>query len=141
MERQLLWVLGMVYSLHGAAAIYQWKDGAGVVQFSDRRPPDQAQVIERPDLESGTDAPVVVAPALKSRATRAATVPAPRQSTRTSASATDKAREKHAQHCASQQRRIEKIRSQLRAGYSAQRGIKLNERLRAARDAFYSECR
>lgn len=141
MERQILLVLGLVYALQGAAAIYQWQDDAGVAQFSDRRPPDATKVIERPDLESGAAAPAVAVPALQSRARPAATPPAARKSKHASAGATDKAREKHVQHCASQQRRIEKIRSQLRAGYSAQRGIKLNERLRAARDAFYSECR
>lgn len=136
MERSLLCVLGLMYALHGGATIYQWRDGAGVMQFSDRRPPDQMQVIEHPDMAPDPEPPAAV----RSRPKPAVTA-ARHPSKRTAGSAADQARRKHAQQCASQQRRIEKVRSQLRAGYSAQRGIKLNARLRAARDVFYSKCR
>ncbi len=141
MERQLVLILCLGCTLQAAAAIYQWKDGAGITQFSDRRPPDQAQVIERSDLESSVDAPAAAHAPADSRAPRAQAAPASRKSHRVATTHTDKAREKHAQRCASQQRRLEKIRSQLRAGYTARRGIKLNERLHAERDAFYRECR
>lgn len=141
MERQLVLILCLGCTLQAAAAIYQWKDGAGIMQFSDRRPPDQAQVIERPDLESSAAALVAAHATPAPRARRAAVAPASRKSHRVATTQPDKAREKHAQRCTSQQRRIEKIRSQLRAGYTARRGIKLNERLHAERDAFYRECR
>lgn len=139
MQRMHFFWLCLLAALQCDAAIYQWTDSTGMVQFSDRAPTGPVEVIERHDIEADTAA--APPPPLPKRAaapvrSRTETPRKPRHST---VQTTE--REQARQHCEKLRRRIAMTQSKLRAGYSAQRGIKLTERLRADRDTLYHDCR
>lgn len=136
-RKHFIW-LCLLAALRGNAAIYQWTDSDGTVQFSDRPPSQQVDVIERRDIEA-----VVAAapPPPPQRATAPAKSRSGSSSKTRRATTGPTAREKAQQHCDKLRRRIDTTQSQLRAGYSASRGTKLTERLRADRDTLYHDCR
>jgi hypothetical protein len=137
-RKHYIW-LCLLAALRCEAAIYQWTDSTGTVQFSDRPPTQQVEVIERYDLE--TRAAIAPPQPLPQRA--AAPVESRTDSPRKAPHRTVHAtiREQARQRCDKIRRRIAATQSQLRAGYSARRGIVLTERLRADRDTLYHDCR
>jgi hypothetical protein len=139
MQRKHLFWLCLLATLQCDAAIFQWTDSTGTVQFSDRPPTEQVEVIERRDIETG--AAVAPPPPLPKRATKPAQArkDSPRKTRPGTAHATS--REQAHQRCEKLRRRIATTQSKLRAGYSASRGITLTERLRADRDTLYHDCR
>lgn len=137
-RKHSIW-LCLLAVLRCEAAIYQWTDSTGAVQFSDRRPTEPVEVIERRDIETSTAA--APPPPLPKRAAKPAQVrnEIPRK-TRSSTSHASSREQAH-QRCDKLRRRIAATQSKLRAGYSARRGIALTERLRADRDTLYHDCR
>ncbi len=139
MQRKHFFWLCLLAALRCDAAIYQWTDSAGTVQFSDQPPPEQVGVIERRDLETHT---TVATPPPSPRRAAAPAKPRtervrrpPRRTNHTTK------REQARRRCEKIRRRIAATQSKLRAGYSARRGIQLTERLRADRDILYHDCR
>lgn len=137
-RKHTIW-LCLLAALRCEAAIYQWTDSTGAVQFSDRRPTEQVEVIERRDIEAGAAA--AQPPPLPKRAAKPAPVRnvIPRKTRPGTAHSTS--REQARQRCDKLRRRTATTQSKLRAGYSAKRGIALTERLRADRDTLYHDCR
>jgi len=139
MQRKHFFWLCLLAALRCNAAIYQWTDSTGTVQFGDRPPPERVEVIERRDLETrATAAPSQPLPPrvpvhAKPRNHK------PRKIAHKVARTTKREQARH--HCDQIRRRIAATQSQLRAGYSARRGIKLTQRLRADRDTLYHDCR
>lgn len=139
MQRMHFFWFCLLAALRCDAAIYQWTDSTGTVQFSDRDPTEQVEVIERRDIEASTAAapppplPKHAATSAKSRTDR------PRKPRHSVGRTTE--REQARRHCDKIRQRIATTQSKLRAGYSAPRGIKLTESLRADRDRLYHECR
>lgn len=141
MQRMLFLWLCLMAVPNADAAIYQWTDSTGTVQFSDQRPQGQVDVIERQDIETRSEAPPVT-PSRQRNMPRAKThASTARKPKDRETMHEDSAREKRQQRCDMYRHRIAATQSKLRAGYSARRGIALNERLRADRDTFYHECR
>ena len=142
-RKHYIW-LCLLAALHCDAAIYQWIDKAGTVQFSDRPPTGQVDVIERRDIETrAVSAPPQPSPKRIAAPARSAQSKAKTGSPRKTHPRTSRisAREQARQRCDKIRRRIATTQSQLRAGYSARRGIMLTERLRADRDTLYHDCR
>lgn len=136
--KHTIW-LCLLAVLRSEAAIYQWTDSTGTVQFSDRRPTEQVEVIERRDIKAG--AAVAPPPPLPKRAAKPAQVRKDSPHKTRPGTARASSREQAQQRCDKLRRRIAATQSKLRAGYSASRGITLTERLRADRDTLYHECR
>ena len=118
------------------AAIYQWTDDHGTVQFSDQAPPPGIKAIERHDVEASVAAAPPVPPSVARSAPRPERQHPPRRRT---SGITE--RERARQRCDKLRHRIATTQSQLRAGYNARRGIVLADRLRADRDKLHHECR
>jgi hypothetical protein len=137
-RKHFLW-LCLLAALPGDAAIYQWVDGTGSMQYSDRPPAERVEVIERRDIEA-----IAVTPPPQPLPKRIAKPAKPKSgSPRTTHPRTARSseREQERLHCDKLRRRIDSTQSQLRAGYSARRGIMLTERLRTDRDTLYHDCR
>ena len=136
-RKHIIW-LCLLVSLRCDAAIYQWTDSTGAVQFSDQRPTAPVEVVERRDIETSM---AVAPPPLPPRpvAAEKSLTDSPRKTHHRTAHAT--AREQAHQRCDKIRRRIAATQSKLRAGYNARRGITLTERLRADRDTLYHDCR
>lgn len=134
----MLWLYLMLV-LPCDAAIYQWTDSTGAVQFGDQPPPGRIKVIERRDIEASVAAAPGVPPAPPSIAPAATPPERPQPPRRHAARTTE--REQARQRCDKLRQRIDRTQAQLRAGYSARRGIALTERLRADRDQLYHDCR
>ena len=138
MQRIHIFWLCLLATVRCDAAIYQWTDSTGTVQFSDQPPTEQVEVIERHDIETRTAA--APPPPLPQRAATPAQSrnDSPRKA-RHGGSRTS-AREQARRRCDKIRHRIATTQSQLRAGYSARRGIILAERLHADRDTLYHDC-
>jgi hypothetical protein len=138
MQRKLFLWLCLMATANAHAVIYQWTDSTGTVQFSDQRPPERVDVIERQDIESRAEA----RPATPAQQPPAAIPTTSEHKARPrSVVRADSPREIRKRRCDGYRQRIAAIQAQLRAGYSARRGIVLSERLRAVDDAYYHECR
>ncbi len=131
--------LCLLAALRCQAAIFQWTDAAGTVHFSDRPPQERMDIIERRDIESRT--PSAPPPVLHPRVAAPAKVRHDRARKPTHRTTRSTKREQTRRRCEQLRRHIAVTQSQLRAGYSARRGIRLTERLRADRDVFYHDCR
>ena len=139
MQRKHFFWLCLLAALRCEAAIYQWTDSTGAVQFSDRLPMEKVEVIERHDIKpSKASTPP---PPLLKRAAAPSKVKADNPRKARSKVPRTSARELARERCDKLRRRIATTQSKLRAGYSASRGITLIERLRADRDTLYHDCR
>lgn len=121
------------------AAIYQWTDSTGTVQFSDRPPTEQVKVIERHDIKASTAAAPLQPLSRRTAAPAPAQTENPRKARRSTSRTSS--REQARQRCDKIRQRIAVTQSKLRAGYSARRGIMLTERLRADRNTLHHDCR
>jgi hypothetical protein len=137
-RKHTIW-LCLLAALRCDAAIYQWIDSTGTVQFSDRPPAERVEVIERRDIEAAAVAPPPQPLPKRIAAPAKAKTGSPRKTHSRTAGISE--REQARQHCEKLRRRIDTTQSQLRAGYSARRGITLNERLRADRNTLFHDCR
>jgi len=141
MQRMLFLWLCLMAAANTEAAIYQWTDSTGAVQFSDQRPQVSVEVIERQDIEARSKSPPVTPSRHRNIARVKTRTSHPHKPKVRAATHEDSAREKRKQRCDKYQHRIDVTQSKMRAGYSARRGIALAERLRADHDVYYHECR
>ncbi|SFR57733.1 protein of unknown function [Marinobacter daqiaonensis] len=117
------------------AEIFTWTDGDGVVHFTDRRPAG-----ERPDTVSPP------APSVMPMGSNVKAAEAIRKSLGTpqrdgpSARARDVNRARQQKRCEQYREKLEKIQSQLRAGYSNAHGNRLRARRRDLSGRLSREC-
>jgi len=136
-------VLAFAFSSLAVADIYTWTDARGVVHFTDTPPPDKRY------RSAEVTAPVTVPMADNLHQQRRISkihkqVQTIRLADRKRGSPENnlraKANAKHQKNCASYRRKIARIQSQLRAGYSNNKGNSLHQKRRNLGQTLSREC-
>jgi len=132
-------LLSITYSLPLLAdsSVYSWRNSSGQLQFSDRPPANNPPSLRQLDLENSS---LISIPAVKP----IKQAPTPPNSTKpidgkkNSPSTADVTRSKR---CHRYTQHLRKLRSRLKAGYTARQAPRLLNRERELKDKLFQECR
>ncbi|WP_336365900.1 DUF4124 domain-containing protein [Marinobacter sp. C2H3] len=139
-------VFCLLFSPAALSAIYQWTDASGAVHFSDQPPRPGSGQAAVPATAIELNAPSVVpmsdnlGQSRRVSATRRSVeglLARPKGTGRTSAGPS---REAQQATCDGYRKRLARIQSRLRAGYSVSQGNRLRQQRREASQAYSREC-